>query len=92
MVEKPVSDPQFEALRYIQESRGLDFRGYKRTSLRRRISIRMQAAQVEYSSACQSHLEVHPTCYESGVRIAETRCRPARGGGYGRELIEKALP
>ena len=29
---------------------------------------------------------------ESGVRMPETRSRAARGGGYGRELIEKALP
>ena len=35
-------DQDFEALiRYIQERRGLDFRGYKRTSLRRRITLRM---------------------------------------------------
>ncbi|HEY0835942.1 MAG TPA: hypothetical protein VGE72_18710 [Azospirillum sp.] len=32
------STPEFEALiHHIQESRGLDFRGYKRASLRRRI-------------------------------------------------------
>jgi len=44
MVEKAAPDPQFELLlRYIQESRGLDFRGYKGTSLRRRITLRMEA-------------------------------------------------
>jgi two-component system CheB/CheR fusion protein len=61
MVEKTPADPEFEALlRYIQESRGLDFRGYKRTSLRRRIALRMEAVGVEHFSAYQAHLEVHP--------------------------------
>ncbi len=37
-------DIAFETLiLYIQESRGFDFRGYKRTSLRRRIRLRMEA-------------------------------------------------
>jgi len=61
MVEKTPADPEFEALlRYIQESRGLDFRGYKRTSLSRRIALRMEAVGVEHFSAYQAHLEVHP--------------------------------
>src|SRR5690606_13969598 len=54
-------DPEFEALlRHIQESRGLDFRGYKRTSLRRRITLRMEAVGVEDFASYQAHLEVHP--------------------------------
>jgi two-component system, chemotaxis family, CheB/CheR fusion protein len=65
MVEKTTPDPQFESLlRYIQESRGLDFRGYKRTSLRRRITLRMEAVGVEDFGAYQSHLEVHPGEFE----------------------------
>lgn len=65
MVEKAVADPDFESLlRYIQESRGLDFRGYKRTSLKRRITLRMEAVGVERFSAYQSHLEVHPGEFE----------------------------
>jgi chemotaxis methyl-accepting protein methylase len=65
MVEKTPADPEFEALlRYIQESRGLDFRGYKRTSLRRRITLRMEAVGVEDFSAYQAHLEVHPGEFE----------------------------
>jgi two-component system CheB/CheR fusion protein len=65
MVEKTPADPEFEALlRYIQESRGLDFRGYKRTSLRRRIALRMEAVGVEDFSAYQAHLEVHPGEFE----------------------------
>jgi two-component system CheB/CheR fusion protein len=65
MVEKTPADPEFEALlRYVQQSRGLDFRGYKRTSLRRRIALRMEAVGVEASSAYQAHLEVHPGEFE----------------------------
>src|SRR5690606_17455710 len=61
MVDKPPPDPEFEALlRHIQESRGLDFRGYKRTSLRRRITLRMEAVGVEDFASYQAHLEVHP--------------------------------
>jgi two-component system CheB/CheR fusion protein len=61
MVEKTPADPEFEALlRYIQESRGLDFRGYKRTSLRRRIALRMEAVGVEDFAAYQAHLEAIP--------------------------------
>jgi two-component system CheB/CheR fusion protein len=65
MVEKTPADPDFEALlRYIQESRGLDFRGYKRTSLRRRLTLRMEAVGVEDFAAYQAHLEVHPGEFE----------------------------
>ncbi|MGR4863941.1 CheR family methyltransferase [Caulobacter sp. LARHSG274] len=61
MAEKAQVDPEFEALlRHIQESRGLDFRGYKRTSLRRRITLRMEALGVEDFAGYQAYLEVHP--------------------------------
>ena len=40
--------PAFEALvDYIKQSRGFDFTGYKRPSLRRRIEKRMQAVHVD---------------------------------------------
>ena len=65
MAEKAAPDPLFETLlRYIQESRGLDFRGYKRTSLRRRIMLRMEAVGAADFGAYQSHLEVHPGEFE----------------------------
>jgi two-component system, chemotaxis family, CheB/CheR fusion protein len=65
MAEKAAPDPQFETLlRYIQESRGLDFRGYKRTSLRRRITLRMEAVEAPDFGAYQAHLEVHPGEFE----------------------------
>ncbi|MBL6458459.1 PAS domain S-box protein [Belnapia sp. T6] len=55
------SEPEFEALiRYIQESRGVDFRGYKRTSLRRRVLRRMEQVSAESFAAYHGFLEVHP--------------------------------
>ena len=66
MADKPTPDPEFEALlRHIQESRGLDFRGYKRTSLRRRINLRMEAIRADSFSTYQAHLEVHPGEFEN---------------------------
>ncbi len=54
-------DPAFEHLiRYIQESRGVDFRGYKRTSLHRRISLRMEHLHIEGFANYNSFLEAHP--------------------------------
>ena len=65
MVERAAPDPEFEALlRHIQESRGLDFRGYKRTSLRRRISLRMEAVNAEDFTAYRAYLEAQPSEYE----------------------------
>ncbi len=54
-------EPAFENLiRYIQQSRGVDFRGYKRTSLRRRISLRMEHQHVDTFTDYHSFLETHP--------------------------------
>jgi two-component system CheB/CheR fusion protein len=54
-------DPQFEALlRYLKESRGFDFTGYKRTSLMRRTDRRMLAVDIDSYEAYQDFLEVHP--------------------------------
>jgi two-component system CheB/CheR fusion protein len=66
MTDKPPADPVFETLlHHIQESRGLDFRGYKRTSLKRRITLRMEALGVENFSAYQARLEADPGEFES---------------------------
>ncbi|HEV7803220.1 MAG TPA: hypothetical protein VGP15_19265, partial [Burkholderiales bacterium] len=66
MADKTPPDPEFETLlHYIQESRGLDFRGYKRTSLQRRITLRMEAVGVDTFGAYQSHLEADPGEFES---------------------------
>jgi len=65
MAEKTLPDPAFEALlHYIQESRGLDFRGYKRTSLRRRINLRMEALNIEDFGSYQARLEADPGEFE----------------------------
>jgi two-component system CheB/CheR fusion protein len=58
---QPAEDAGFENLiRYIQESRGVDFRGYKRTSLRRRIALRMEHLHVDSFADYHSFLEAHP--------------------------------
>ena len=65
MVERAAPDPEFEALlHHIQESRGLDFRGYKRTSLRRRITLRMEAVNAEDFMSYRAYLEAQPSEYE----------------------------
>ncbi|HEX8419581.1 MAG TPA: CheR family methyltransferase [Sphingomonas sp.] len=65
MADTTPQDPEFEALlRHIQESRGLDFRGYKRTSLMRRITLRMEAVGVDSFSGYQSHLEADPAEFD----------------------------
>jgi len=65
MAEKADPDPEFEALLgYIQESRGVDFRGYKRTSLRRRITLRMEALGAADFPTYRSRLEAQPSEFE----------------------------
>src|ERR1700712_2106717 len=66
MVDKLPTDPDFEMLlQYIQQSRGVDFRGYKRTSLKRRITLRMEAVGTETFGTYQSQLEADPGEFES---------------------------
>jgi hypothetical protein len=47
-------------IRSIQEGRCIDFRGYKRTSLRRRISKQMEEVGCDGFSAYHTFLEAHP--------------------------------
>ncbi len=55
------TDSDFSNLiRHIQESRGIDFRGYKRTSLERRIRRRMDEVGCESFNAYHAFLEAHP--------------------------------
>ena len=55
------SGPEFESLlEYVKRSRGFDFTGYKRTSLRRRVDKRLQAAGLSEYAAYVDYLEVHP--------------------------------
>ena len=54
-------DPEFESLlEYLKRSRGFDFTGYKRASLRRRMDKRMQALGVTGYGSYTDFLEVHP--------------------------------
>jgi two-component system, chemotaxis family, CheB/CheR fusion protein len=54
-------DPQFEdLLAFIRDERGFDFTGYKRPSLRRRISKRMESEKVPSFPEYREYLEQHP--------------------------------
>lgn len=60
---KKTDDPDSDfnnLIRHIQESRGIDFRGYKRTSLERRIRRRMEEVGCDSFAAYHAFLEVHP--------------------------------
>jgi len=60
-LDEPSSTQEFEALiAYLKNNRGFDFSGYKRSSLRRRMSKRMQALRVERYGDYLDYLEVHP--------------------------------
>ena len=59
--EEPAPDPDFEALlQYVKDSRGFDFTGYKRSSLRRRVDRQMANVGVPSYEAYQDLLEVQP--------------------------------
>jgi two-component system, chemotaxis family, CheB/CheR fusion protein len=64
--DEPRSTQEFEALiEYLKNSRGFDFSGYKRSSLRRRMGKRMQALRIERYSDYLDYLEVHPEEFSS---------------------------
>ncbi len=59
--EAEAGDPEFEGLLdYLKRSRGFDFTGYKRASLRRRMDKRLQTLGVADYSSYTDYLEVHP--------------------------------
>lgn len=59
-------DPGLEALlEFLRRSRGLDFTGYKRPSLDRRVRRRMAALDCDSFGDYLDHLEVHPEEYEA---------------------------
>ncbi len=65
MVERPVPDAGVErVLRYLREARLFDFTGYKRGTLSRRITRRMQQVQVSDYDDYVDFLEVHPEEFE----------------------------
>ncbi|MFB3884223.1 MAG: CheR family methyltransferase [Thermodesulfobacteriota bacterium] len=54
-------DKEFEALlEYLQSTRGFDFAAYKRPSLMRRVTKRMQMIKIDKFSDYMDYLEVHP--------------------------------
>ena len=56
-----IVEPDFANLiRYIQESRGVDFRGYKKSSLRRRVTRRMEEVGSDSFTAYHGLLEADP--------------------------------
>ena len=58
------NNQQFESLLYyLQQNRGFDFTGYKRPSLMRRISKRMEMVDIESFTDYIDYLEVHPEEY-----------------------------
>jgi two-component system CheB/CheR fusion protein len=58
-------DPAFEALlQFLKRTRGLDFTGYKRTSLERRFRRRMDTVGCTSFGAYMEFLEVQPQEYE----------------------------
>ena len=55
------TNKEFEALlEYLQRTRGFDFAAYKRPSLMRRVTKRMQMIKIEKFSDYMDYLEVHP--------------------------------
>jgi two-component system CheB/CheR fusion protein len=55
------AEPDFDKLiGFIQTHRGVDFRGYKKASLRRRITRRMEEVHTESFAAYNALLEAHP--------------------------------
>jgi two-component system, chemotaxis family, CheB/CheR fusion protein len=59
------SDPGFEALLgFLKRTRGLDLTAYKRTSLERRFTRRMETIGCPSFGDYLDHLEVHPDEYE----------------------------
>ena len=54
-------DEAFEALLdYLKRSRGFDFTGYKRSTIRRRLARRMQLQRIDSCADYLDYLEVHP--------------------------------
>jgi two-component system, chemotaxis family, CheB/CheR fusion protein len=60
-VSQDVVDDDFEALlEYLPDARAFDFTGYKRSTLMRRVTKRMEAVGVPSYAEYLDHLQVHP--------------------------------
>src|SRR5689334_18323320 len=60
MSDTPADGAFEELLEFISETRGFDYRGYKRPSLLRRFAKRMQAVRIEQYEDYRTYLEEHP--------------------------------
>ncbi|HEX9787241.1 MAG TPA: protein-glutamate O-methyltransferase CheR, partial [Candidatus Binatia bacterium] len=61
MSEPATPNGEFEQLlEYLRQNRGFDFSGYKRPSLMRRVTKRMQSVNIESFPEYLDYLEVHP--------------------------------
>jgi len=69
-------DTSFEALlEFLQQSRGFDFAGYKRPSLMRRVSRRLQVLGLASYDEYRDYLEVHPDEFGEHHGARWSRCR-----------------
>jgi two-component system CheB/CheR fusion protein len=60
MTIEPEDHELEELLNFLKDTRGFDFTGYKRSSLMRRVTKRMEGVGVEGFAQYQDYLQVHP--------------------------------
>jgi two-component system, chemotaxis family, CheB/CheR fusion protein len=90
-------DKQFEnLLYYLQQNRGFDFTGYKRPSLMRRVSKRMQMVNIDSFVDYLDYLEVHPEEFSQLfntilINVTSFFRDPAGWGYLGEEIIPRVL-
>jgi two-component system CheB/CheR fusion protein len=67
------NDAAFEALlEFLKRTRGIDFMGYKRTSLQRRVRRRMEVVGCDSFGDHLDHLEGAPMEYEQLFEMSRT--------------------
>jgi two-component system CheB/CheR fusion protein len=90
-------EKQFEnLLYYLQLNRGFDFTGYKRPSLMRRVSKRMQMVNVDSFVDYLDYLEVHPEEFSQLfntilINVTSFFRDPAAWGYLGEEIVPRLL-
>jgi two-component system CheB/CheR fusion protein len=90
-------EKQFEnLLYYLQQSRGFDFTGYKRPSLMRRVSKRMQIVNIDSFVDYMDYLEVHPEEFSQLfntilINVTSFFRDPAAWGYLGEEIVPRLL-
>jgi two-component system, chemotaxis family, CheB/CheR fusion protein len=90
-------EKQFEnLLYYLQQNRGFDFTGYKRPSLMRRVSKRMQLVDIDSFVDYMDYLEVHPEEFSQLfntilINVTSFFRDPAAWGYLGEEIVPRLL-